>query len=486
MSLLDTLLTVFEFDTSEIDVGLKDVDKGTKKVEKSLTDAEKSSQKLATSLKGVAAQFAGAIASAVGLYAAISGINAAAQVASDLKTMADATGSSVEALDAWGNAVEKSGGSAYYFQWTVRYLNQALDEAAKTGTGNAAEALKTLGISFKKADGSARDFIELLPEIADAFDGLSVSESTNLGEKLGLDWGTIQLLQKGRAGVEEMIQRQKELGVVTAKDAEVAAAYVSQQKDTERAWRSLWTVIGTAVLPIFTQLSKMVEVAVSWMSRHSHFVIGALIAIGGAITAYVLPPLVRMAIASVVAFAPYYGIAAIIAGVGLAFALIYDDVMHFLEGNNSVIGLMLEKWPLVGDVFKGIGEILKGLWGALIGIGEIILNPIQSVMIALNDLLSLYNKVKSALGFGGGEDMKATLDQTKKISQEISGNSMASQTSASIGASNSHSRNTNVQVGDVTISTQATDAEGVRDAFSNSLEDQIRKSLANFDDGVRA
>lgn len=46
----------------------------------------------------------------------------------------------------------------------------------------------------------------VLPELAESFEKLSKQESAALGQKLGLDQGTIMLLRRGRREVEDQIR----------------------------------------------------------------------------------------------------------------------------------------------------------------------------------------------------------------------------------------------------------------------------------------
>ena len=137
-----------------------------------------------------------------------------------LNDSAEALGVNVSALHAWDNGAQMSGGQTGAFTASLGTLNTGLNAIATKGTGLMLPFFKQLGLSMKDIKEGAKDPIGALQKMSDSFSKLSAAEAAGLGSKMGLDQGTINLLREGRTGLDEIIRKQKELGVVTEEQAE--------------------------------------------------------------------------------------------------------------------------------------------------------------------------------------------------------------------------------------------------------------------------
>ncbi len=452
--------------------------------------------------------------------AIVKGINNAANFADRLDELSKALDVNVEDLSVWGDAVKLNGGTAEGFQDTVKQMTASLADFATKGTSRTAPFFQALGIQMVDATGKARNFFEILPELSDAFQKLGRQQSFGIGQKLGLDQGTIMLLQQGSKEVDRIIKRQKELGVVTKLDAEIAAKFNDAWDDTAHAFRSVFLAIGAYVLPGFTKVLSIVERVGLWFKSHSDFIIGAVIALGTAVAVFLVPPLIRAAAAALVLYAPFLLIGAAVAALVVGFGLLYDDIQNFLAGNKSAIGYIVEKWPLVGEILIGLIKVAKQLWAALqpvfdfIGDGlkgifnlgveiiEVILKAIGGIVTGISKALGLYEKIK---GFAtNGEDRNLTV--TQRLRKELGGEDVEQNISAAnravsvanatpLNAQNltdinsartANNKTINVQTGPITVTTQATDAQGISFAFSGELKNAMRQTISAYDDGILA
>ncbi len=541
MSVIDTFFYLFESDADKLDQGLSETDKRAKQTEHSVKKVDDAAGKLGSSFTRMIAQAGAAFAASVTVGAMLHASMAAADLADDLNDVSEALDVSVEALDMWGGAVKTTGGTAEGFQASMKTLTASLSQIEVTGKSRVAPFFKELGIDLDAASNKGKRAMDFLPEIADSFEKMSKTQSFGIGRKLGLDEGTIQLLQKGRREVEAMLKRQKELGLVTEADAEIAATFNDQMDDTARAFRGIWVSVNSVLLPVLTKLFKGFEVVSLYVKEHKHAVIGLLIALGAAVAVFVLPALYSMAAAAIVAFAPFLLIGAAVAALAVGFALLYDDVMNFVEGNDSLIGSILEKWPVVGDIAKGIWEAIKAIGDAAVWVFETIVSLIQVQVAVWRKLIStvvdflaglapvqlvidalmaafgafgefvggiwdaLTGKVQGFLDLAGGvmgivksiggaitgglDDAKVQLgiESGKNQLAGASSTPLASQTSNSISNSaRTASKSTSVQTGQIIVQTQATDAGGIAKGIGGALDDQLRQAASNFDDGVLA
>lgn len=490
MSILESFYLLFETNSEDVEKGTSKAKGAADKLNKSLADTKDTSNKLGSSLLNIAHQFTGALLGSLSLGGILAGIKSAADYANELHKASKTLGESVESLDVWGKAVEKNGGTAQGFVQTVKTLTQGLQQVDANGMRPAAQEFSKLGISITNSQGKLKSATELLPSLAAAFEKLSKAKSFSIGRSLGLDEATILLLQRGRREVDGIILKQKELGVVTKQDAEIAAKFNEQWEDTKHSFSSLFTLVATSVLPAFTSIANAFEKVAVFFRKHSDFIVGSLIAIGSALL-YVVVPAV---ISTLAAFAPFI----IIGGL---FALIYDDIQNFLKGNASVLGDIVAKYPIVLDIinmiargfkilkadfiaaFKGVGELLSS-----IGLGVTLdwQKVFEFIKAGLEAIGSAYQSVKSFIGFG---DTKITGELTSAKNAMALANStpISSISSNSILANKyNNSKTTNVQTGTITIETQSTDAKGIALDISQALDKQLSLTQANFDDGLLA
>ena len=543
-SVLDRLLIYFAADTVALKHGAKEAKQVTDKVSTSISHADVLSHKLGHSFKETIASIGGGLAAFLSLDAIAEGVLKTAEYADQLGKLSQSLNLNIEDLSAWSDAVKLCGGSAEEFQETAKRMSAQLADFATKGVSRAAPFFKELGISMVDAQGHARSFMALLPEIADKFQHLSRSESFGMGERMGLDRGTILLLQQGRGAVEAMIEKQKALGAVTQEQAETAEKFEAAWMDVTHAFRTLALDLGELLLPVLTAVSNAFARFGEFASKHAHFVAGALMVLGGAITAFVLPPLISMAIAAAIAFAPFFAIGAIIAAVAVAFGLLYDDIQNFIEGNNSLIGQFLGKYPLIKAVIMGIVDYVRFLWAVwsstMTGIANLILHPIDSfyrfkevVKEGVDWVLQHFPRVNAAISNMGaafsavGQVVKSVWDAIfkvisgtveeigkavaavgrgyDKVKAAFGGKTQPSVASAqgaltqasglpitqipgsALSAANSSSvKNTNVTVSNVNVNTQATDADGIAKHVGGALSDQMRHAVNIVDDGVAA
>ena len=290
-------------------------------------------------------------------------------------------------------------------------------------------------------------------------------------------------------------------------------------------------------MPILEYFIKKINGGIEFLAKHKDFAVGVIIALAGAITAYALPSMIRLGIATVTAFAPFYLIGAIVAGVAVTIGLLYEDLMVFLEGGTSGFQNMLE-WlgftgeeieairqafvlagEQIGAIFATLGTIIKGLFGGLVAGGRVIFETFEPVLKLIGE--GLVGAIKTALGFidtlsnavgavadwlgFGDKDVKITKeDVTKKepdvklTKEEITKkaldvvnktennplNTMTPNTTSQM--SNTKTQNNQVKIDKIEIQTQATDSQAISKSVGANLQSELKSAVANFDDGIEA
>lgn len=373
--LLDVFGVMFESDADDVKKGADEAGKSTEELEKKLVDTDKAAEGLGGSFLDLIGSAKGAIAGVLSLGALTAGVVATAAMTDEIGKFSQTLGLNIEDVGAWGEAVVRSGGDAGAFQSSIEGLTKGLTDFAVTGGGTLAETFARIGVSATDSSGKVKSAFDVLPELADSFEGLSDAESAGLGDRLGLDQGTILLLQQGRHAVEELVDRQKQLGVATQEDYEIAALFNDQWADTKQVFQSLFVTSGSTILPLFTMILKGVEKLVFFLADHEALVSGFFIGVAGVILTVYGPAMAIAAAETLIAIAPLLLIAAAAAAFGAAIAIVVDDIYNFIQGNDSLIGNIAEKYPAIGRFVTEIGNAIKfvidtvsDLGSALVGV----------------------------------------------------------------------------------------------------------------------
>lgn len=530
MALLDTLLLVFKADTSQADAGLDSARKKSDELVDSLRNTDAVAAKTGASLKAMAAGALGGLAAAFSLGAAISGAFARADNIRAIEQTSDAIGASIENVDAFGKAAEAMGGDAQGARDSLTDMAEKMGEAMSDVESGAAKAFKSLGISLKSADGSTKDAISGMLDLASAVEGLDRSAAVFKIKELGItDNRTVEMILKGRQELERMLRVQKEQGVVTKEAAENARKLTEATGALKNSMSNAGNSFLDSMIPALTKVIEWLAKGAAWMNDNKDFVIGFFGAISAAVVTYYLPAMISAATATIAATWPFIAIAAAIAGAAAAFAIIYDDVVNFVAGNESFIGQISEKYPIVGEtvlwligafkqlfdmliigaqqigdfVAAGFQQVIAGIkaaidylieaYGAIQGFVDNSLSAFQSMADGISAIFSFIvdtvkssmsfvtagiDKIKSGVsgvagffGFGDSSDAMGSAGQQLGMAAGAPSNGV---TSNAISNSAQSSSEQNIQIGQVTVQTQATDAQGMASGAASELQNQLK------------
>lgn len=246
--------------------------------------------------------------------------------------LADALDVDIEKMHAWGEAAVRAGGSVEGFQGSLQSLTAQLARQATTGTSRAARLLEGVGIDAGEV-GRQRQAFDVMMELAEKAETMGKQEFFGLGRSLGLDQGTIMLLQQGREALKEQIRLQKEFGVYTKEDAKVTADWNDRVADFGQVMKSFSAIIFRMVLPAMTKFVEYVNKAVAFLRKHERFVQAFFIGLAAVITTILLPALAKMA-AAWLANPMVLTITAIVAALA-ALALVLEDLVVWAEGGEA-------------------------------------------------------------------------------------------------------------------------------------------------------
>lgn len=559
MTILDTFYVLFKSDTKEVDKGLENTEKKTE----SLLDAFRKTDVGATALTGTLGQLAMKGAALFGVSLSLKTLydnikeNAESMAALDrlaarLNTTADAVDQFIDtgALLGLKEDVTKGG---------LEALNQAAQDTA-LGMGRAKKVFEELGVTVTDTEGKVKPITSLMTELAEKFKDMDKGKQVRIMERLGLDPALLKLFNADLAALGARLEDiDKAAGFNFEKLRLLSQGYTKQSNAMKLEINSIFAFFEklksasyTAFLPIVIKglqfLTKVAHELYDYIIKHSDVARGALIAIGTAISYFLIPAAIKGAIAFTTMLAPFLLVGAAVAAVIAAFALMYEDLSVYLEGGDSLLGRFLPKWDdlkskvdSVASTFKaftfgliGDTENIEAAWKAmldLMGLGneEAIAKWLANfkqftdylkeigadVKKVFTDIIDVINQVFELLGIKGGaggfaEEIKASVGDTVKmlkdgisgarstdfigeamsIGREMLGRAgdspISSNNSSAVSNSTSKTSSTNVQVDNVNVQTQATDAQGISKEIGTSMKTQIGQALNNYDDGVVA
>ena len=429
MAILDTFYILFKSDSKDAEKGIKNVNKSVKNLNSSL---------LATATK------------AISLAAIFKSLTSAFSYASEISAASQALQVNANDLEVWGNALKTTGGNV----------------------GSLTSSLQSLADHLQT---TPRVALQVLPKLAEQFEKLDQFQATRYGKILGLDMPTILLLQQGRRELNSIITRQKELSTVTEKDAQSLNKFQYEINNTGLAFKKLSYMLIRPFLPAIEKIMTTFQNMAISLGKHSGFIKGALVPVA--------------VIAGVLAAEFVIVNAAIIATIGVftalaaAIGLVWDDIQVFMEGGDSLIGRALERWPALSEVVKTTMHAIKTAFKAVLWFFD-------DMAIGINKLINSFKTVGNAISrfTGKFKDSKVNVmfDTAQRELNLATNSGLASQTSSGIFNNSVNNKNleSSVNISDITINTQATDASQIAYGLTTELKKQFRQTQNEVANGV--
>lgn len=424
--------------------------------------------------------------------------------ANQIAKAAERLGMSVEDLQAWQGAAEAMGAEGAEVNEMITDMNEHLVDMVQFGSGPAVDILNKLGISAKDAGGNIRPAVNVLLDLAEASEKVGKQNMLAYGKMLGFDAGMIDLLLQGRKGLEDLLKAQKELAVFNKEDTEIAKQGRIAWQGFVKSLQAIQAVIMRSVMPVLVTLTNWLTKAVVWARNNQPFMIALVTGIALVISKMLIPAIVKLAAVGWSAMAPWLPLLALL---GLA-VLAVDDFWTYLEGGESAfpkvwaymlrffgffetavngakkwwqnacefwVSVFTGNWEKAGQSLIGIFTgFFQFIYGMFEGLGLYILDFINIITGGAVDAFKAqissmfdwasdaWNSAKDFFGFGDDEEklplvsqedmVKAVMPQSKSQTNNIT--------------STAH-------VGNITINTQATDANGIARSISPALRNEF-------------
>lgn len=477
--LLQTLVLSFMADTKNLDKGLRESESGTDDLTTAMKKAEEQSKKTVDTFKGFLKGAVGWLGAAAAAGKVMSMAVQRAGEVDALETLSLQLGTSITKTDALARSIVGLGGTTEQAQADLATLGNALKERGqKPLEGMLQLSNRLAGMSYDRAARELKNY--------------GITEKS-----------TIELMRKGRTEIERMIKHQERNGAITVEAAEKAKQFNESLNRLKQVSSDAANGFVQALMPALTAVADFLSKAGKWASENKPFVVGFFTAVTGIITALYLPAMLSAAAATIAATWPFIAIGVAIAAAAALFALIYDDIMNFIDGGDSMIGMVLNKFPIIGEVVNFVADLIKLAFSSILKVGETLSAGISSIadsvvgvfewlwgkIKSFIDLISgAVEKVKGALSWakeklGFGDDADVTVSTMSKAQQEIvamGDNPNASMTTGAIrNASTGNQVEQNLAIGEIKIETQATDAQGMANETRSELQTQLQRMQAD-------
>lgn len=308
-----------------------------------------------------------------------------------LGDLSEAINVSVKDLDSWGQAAQYAGGTVEGFQGSITALSGSLAQLSTTGGGRAKKFFQALGINAEDSKGKVKPAIDVLLDLSSKFEHMSKQESFGLGQKLGLDQGTITLLQKGRGEVERIIKEMKELSY-SEEDAKIAGDFDDNINKLTKSLKLLTATFFSFLGPGLNFVIEKMKDGVQYLRKHEAFVITFFGSLAAVILGKTVPAIWAMTAALL-----KNPITWIIAGL-LALSLVLEDLWVYINGGESALEGLWSKFGEGKDLLQWVQAEGKNLIAVLEKYGPalaIVTAGIKGVTIAMRlmGIASLSNPV---------------------------------------------------------------------------------------------
>ncbi|ELZ5938406.1 hypothetical protein U0L13_000560 [Providencia stuartii] len=273
------------------------------------------------------------------------------------------------------------------------------------GSRDAAQAdLSAMAKSF----GFAKNSMEKVLQTADKVQGMKFDKAKATLSALGVtDDKTVELMMKGRKELEHMMEAQKEYSGINKDSIEQSIRFNKAMRGFQQSSDMLKNSLLEMVIPILAKGVEWINRFVSFCKENQTFIVGFFIAMGAAITAFYLPAMLSAAATTLAFTWPILALIAVIALLATAFALVYDDIMNFIDGNDSMIGRLLDKYPALKIVIMALWEAFKALFEYLKVAAKFVADIVIDAYNLMNDAMDefigwLVASIQDVINWGKG------------------------------------------------------------------------------------
>ncbi|MDD0824665.1 peptidoglycan-binding protein LysM [Mannheimia sp. AT1] len=343
--------------TEKVNAAQDKSEKSAKKSTKALKEQEKQVKKNEKAAKNLL-QAIGGFTKAIGalgtmIFAGV-GLDRLAQEAAKTNKELDVTsknlGMTSQSLATWRGAAELSGGSARGLTGYLNNLSAGLTRLTVQGDASVTQFFSQLGINLLDGSQKAKKLEDIMLELADKFSTMDRVKAFNIAQQMGIDEGTFEMLAQGRQGLEENLQKTAKIYKSNQQDLETARKLTAATSYLNQQFEGLKLMIANAAMPVLLKIADVTNAFFEYLQKNENLVKGVFFGIAGAITAVMMPALLKGAAAALAFIAPFLPMILIVAGLATAFGLLYDDYQTWANGGTSLFNWeKFQRWIIDAD-----------------------------------------------------------------------------------------------------------------------------------------
>lgn len=453
----------------------------------------KEAQRELNNLKGSFNELLKIGGSLVGIFSISSMVNSFIETNDKVNQLSMSLGENYEEIQAWGEAVKHVGGSIGGLESSLTSLNAGIQQIAVTGSSSLLPVLNRMGISIRGSDGELKKGTEILRELSSQFSGMSAGQAQLFGKQLGLDGGTINLLKQGSEGLNKILESQRKLGIYTEEDGILTREFVNSLDDLKQSLMSIFAVFSRSVLPVLKIFNEVMTDVALFVRKYENFIKIFFITLS-TIFAFRLAPAILKVMS---AFISLKGSTAFLFILGTAIAMLIDDFITWKNGGDALFGSFY-KWFSEANIWV---KILLSSVGLLVGafavnkvtdFGSALIGMIKNVSgvlkasplwLLLTSATFLYNSKDIGRWAGNKLDNLFNGDfydnaKTNPSNQEIQ--AVINKSPSLKAKYEARQQSNTVSIGEIKITTQATDSVGIAKELPNAIKNNNLVSQANW------
>ncbi len=251
--------------------------------------------------------------------------------------------------------------------------------------GGSRESAQADLSAMAKSFGNTEDSMEKVLQTADKVQGMSFDKAKKTLEGMGVsDEKTIELMMKGRKELERTMGIQKEYSGISKESIESSIKFNSAMAKFQQSSGLLKNSFLEMVIPALSKGLEWLTKLVTFCKENKHLVVGFFTAVATILLGKYIYAMKLASISTWTTLFPIIAIIAVIALLAAAFAIVYDDIMNFIDGNDSMIGRILEKYPRLKVVILALWETFKKLFEYL----KAIVGVVADIVVAGWDLMA--------------------------------------------------------------------------------------------------
>lgn len=263
-NVIDRMFYKLGIDASDLKKQAREADRDIKNVG---DQAESTKNKLNDAGKKGADAFSSVAKSALSFFAILGGTAVIKNFAKDtiettaaLGRFSQNLGLNVREVSAWGQAAEIAGGSAEGIKNLFSTISKAQTEYRLTGNTGILPYLNLLGVSLNNKKNSISDTAYAL---SSAFQKIAAvrgrPEAFNIGQMMGIDEGTMNLLLRGPSAIRAMVTEREKSTAITKKEADQAQRLHEQWAKIDQDMQKMSRTMTLELAPSLTKIAQAID-----------------------------------------------------------------------------------------------------------------------------------------------------------------------------------------------------------------------------------